>query len=104
MKPLNGRVILKKINEKKKFKGIIIPQQAVANQITFAKVVMLPDEPLDTTDLQVNDYVVLGYSPIWNKKYNYKIEDEEYLVVNEYSILAIVKDAELLNMIDTEEC
>lgn len=103
MRPLNGNIILKEIKEKKKFKGIIIPQQLVANQITFAKVIALPDKPLDTKELKVGDYVVLGYSPIWEKKYKHKLYDKEYLIVNEYSILAIIKDPELLDLADTEE-
>ena len=103
MRPLNGNIILKEIKEKKKFKGIIIPQQLVANQITFAKVIALPNKSLDTKELKVGDYVVLGYSPVWEKKFKHKIYGEEYLIVNEYAILAIIKDAELLDLADTEE-
>ena len=72
MIPLKGRIILKEIQEKKLFKGIIIPQQLAANQITFAKVIALPKEPLDTHNLKIGDYVVLGYSPIWEKKFKHK--------------------------------
>ena len=100
MKPLNGHLILKEISEKKLFKGIIIPKQLAANQITFATVIALPDKELDTKDLKVNDYVVLGYSPVWEKKYKHKIYDEEYLIVDEYAILAIVTDLELMDLID----
>lgn len=103
MKPLNGHVILKEISEKKVFKGIIIPKQLAANQITFAKVVELPEKELDTKDLKVGDYVVLGYSPVWEKKYKHKLDGEEYLIVDEYAILAIVTDIDLMNLIDTEE-
>ena len=103
MRPLNGNIILKEIKEKKKFNWIIIPQQLVANQITFAKVIALPDKPLDTKELKIGDYVILGYSPVWEKKYKHKLYDKEYLIVNEYSILAIIKDPELLDLADTEE-
>lgn len=103
LQPLNGKIILKEIKEKKIFKGIIIPQQLAANQIIFAKVVALPKEPLDTKELNINDYVVLGYSPVWERKYKHKIYNEEYLIVDEYAILAIIKDAELLELADTEE-
>lgn len=103
MKPLHGNIILKEIPEKKTFKGIIIPQQAAVNQITFAKVIALPDEPLDTKNLNVGDYVALGYSPVWGKKYKHHINDEDYLIINEYAILAIIKDAELMDLIDAED-
>ena len=54
-------------------------------------------------DLKVGDYVVLGYSPVWEKKFKHKIFDEEYLIVDEYAILAIIKDSNLLELVDTEE-
>ena len=47
IKPLNGNILLKKIPEKKQFKGIIIPKQFAANQIIFAKVIALPDKKLN---------------------------------------------------------
>lgn len=103
MKPLHGNIILKELSEKKTFKGIIIPNQAAVNQITFAKVIALPDEPLDTKNLKVGDYVALGYSPVWGKKYKHKIDNEDYLIINEYAILAIIKDGELVRLINTEE-
>ena len=103
MKPLNGHIILKEIQEKKTIKGILIPKQYAANQIIFAKVLALPDEELDTKDLKVNDYVVLGYSPVWEKKFKHKINGEDVLIVNEYAILAIIKDAELMDLVDVEE-
>lgn len=103
MKLINKYIMLKELHEKKMFKGIIIPSQTMVNQIIFAKVVNLPDEPLDTKNLKVGDYVVLGYSPVWEKKFKHKYNGEEYLFVNEYSILAIVADAELLDLIDVED-
>lgn len=103
MQPLKGRIILKEIQEKKSIKGIIIPKQYAANQITFAKVVALPKEELDTKDLMVGDYVVLGYSPVWEKKFKHKIHDEDYLIVDEYAILAIIKDVELLDLVNLED-
>lgn len=102
MRPLNKRIILKEIQEKKRFKGIIIPKQFAANQITFAKVIALPKEELDTKNIKVGDYVVLGYSPIWEKKFKHKIYDEDYLIVDEYSILAIINDTEILSLADIE--
>lgn len=103
MQPLNGHIILKEISEKKQFKGIIIPKQLAANQITFAKVVALPKEELNTKNLKVGDYVVLGYSPVWEKKFKHRIFNEDYLIVDEYAILAIIKDPELLDLVNTEE-
>lgn len=103
MQPLNGHIILKEILEKKAFKGIIIPKQFAANQITFAKVIALPKEPLNTTNLKLDDYVVLGYSPVWEKKFKHKLYGEDYLIVDEYAILAIIKDPELLDLVNIEE-
>lgn len=102
MKPLNKKIILKEIQEKKMFKGIIIPQQIAANQITFAKVIALPDEKLDTKNIKIGDYVVLGYSPVWEKKYKHRYNNEDYLIVDEYAILAIITDAELMDLVNVE--
>lgn len=103
LKPLHGNIILKEIPEKKQFKGIIIPKQFAANQIIFAKVIALPEEELHIKNLKIGQYVILGYSPVWEKKYKHKYNDEEYLIVDEYAILAIVNDNELLELIDVEE-
>ncbi len=103
LKPLHGNIILKEIPEKKQFKGIIIPKQFAANQIIFAKVIALPEEELHIKNLKIGQYVVLGYSPVWEKKYKHKCNNEEYLIVDEYAILAIVNDNELLELIDVEE-
>lgn len=103
LKPLHGNIILKEISEKKQIKGIIIPKQFSANQIIFAKVVALPEEELHIKNLEIGRYVVLGYSPVWEKKYKHRYEDEDYLIVNEYAILAIVSDNQLLELIDVEE-
>ncbi len=103
LKPLNGNIILKEIPEKKQFKGIIIPKQFTANQIIFAKVIALPEEELHIKDLKIGQYVVLGYSPVWEKKYKHKYNNEEYLIIDEYAILAIVNNNELLELIDVEE-
>ena len=103
MKPLNGNIILEQLSEKKTFKGIIIPKQYAANQITFAKIIALPENTLNTKNLNVGDFVVLGYSPVWEKKYKHKLNDKEYLIVDEYAILAVIKDSEILDLVDTEE-
>lgn len=102
LKPLNNNIILKEVSEKKKFKGIVIPPQVTANQVIFAKVIALPKKPLETQDLKVGDYVVLGYSPVWEKRYKHKIDNEDYLIVNEYAILAIVNN-DLLDLVNTED-
>lgn len=103
LKPLHGNIILKEIPEKKQFRGIIIPKQFAANQIIFAKIIALPEEELHIKDLKIGQYVVLGYSPVWEKKYKHRYNNEEYLIVDEYAILAIVNDNELLELIDVEE-
>ena len=64
IKPLDHNIILKEVSQKEQFKGIIIPKQLAANQIIFAKVIALPDKPLNTKNLKVGNYVVLGYSPV----------------------------------------
>lgn len=103
LKPLHGNIILKEIPEKKTFKGLIIPKQYAANQIIFAQVIALPEEEIHIKDLKVGQYVVLGYSPVWEKRYKHRYNDEDFLIVDEYAILAIVNDNELLELIDTEE-
>ena len=40
---------------------------------------------------------------MWEKRYKYKYENEEYFIVNEYAILAIVNDDEIFELIDMEE-
>ena len=45
----------------------------------------------------------MGYSPVWEKRYTHKYEDEKYLIVDEYAILAIIDDSELIELIDVEE-
>ena len=65
--------------------------------------IALPKEELNTKNLKINDYVVLGYSPVWEKKYKHKIYGKDYLIVDEYAILAIIKDPELLDLVNTEE-
>ena len=102
IKPLDHNIILKEVSQKEQFKGIIIPKQLAANQIIFAKVIALPDKPLNTKNLRVGNYVVLGYSPVWEKRYKHKIYDKDYLIVDEYAILAIVND-EMLELIDVED-
>lgn len=103
MKPINRKVILKECHEKKLINGIVIPQQAAVNQITFAKVIELPDDELHTKELKVGDYVILGYSPIWEKKFKHHYNDEDYLIVDEYAILAIIKDINILDLINMED-
>lgn len=103
MQPLNNHIILKQLQENKSLKGLIIPKQYAANQIIFAKVVALPKEKLDTKNLKVGNYVVLGYSPVWEKKYKHKIGNSEYLIVDEYAILGIIEDPELLDRINLED-
>lgn len=98
--PINGNIILKEVKEKKIFKGIIIPQQIAANQITFAKVIKLPKKELNTKELKEGDFVVLGYSPVWEKKFKHNVNGEDLLIVNEYAILAIINDSSILSLVD----
>jgi len=99
MLPINGNIILKEVKEKQKFQGIILPKQFAANQVMFAKIIALPKEKLNTPCLYVGQYVVMGASPIWEKKFKHKIYDEEYFIINEYAIFATIDS----NEIDIEE-
>ena len=100
MKPLNKHIILKEVLENKTFKGIIIPKQIAANQATFAQIIALPDEQINTNNFHVGQYVVLGYSPIWEKKYKHRYNNEDYLIIDEYSILETINDDDAKELLD----
>ena len=99
MKPLNGNIILKEIEEDRTFKGIILPKEVSVNKVMFAQIVALPNN-LNTKNLKEGQYVILGYSPIWAKKYRYKYQDEYYFIVNEYAILGIIHDKETFDLLN----
>lgn len=102
MKPINNKIILQEIPEKKQINGIIIPQQIAANQIIFAKIISLPNTKINTPGLYEGQYVILGWSPIWNKKYKHNYEGQDYLFVDEYCILATIPNKYINDLIDIE--
>jgi len=103
LKMINKQIALEFVSEKKNISGIIIPKQIAANQITFAKIVALPNEELECKDFKLNQYVVLGASPVWEKHHKHIIGKDIYYIVSEYDILAIIDDDNAMQLIDTKE-
>ncbi len=94
IRPLHDRVLLKRIEEKEiKKGGIIIPDTAKekpqqASVIAVGKGKVLEDGKVLPLDVKEGDTVLVG-------KYagtEVKIEDEEYLIVREDEILAIISE------------
>lgn len=92
IRPLHDRVLLKRIEEKEVKKGgIIIPDTAKekpqqATVIAVGKGKILEDGKIIPLDVKEGDTVLIG-------KYagtEVKIDDEEYLIVREDEILAII--------------
>jgi chaperonin GroES len=92
IRPLHDRVLLKRIEEKEVKKGgIIIPDTAKekpqqATVIAVGKGKILEDGKVIPLDVKEGDTVLIG-------KYagtEVKIDDEEYLIVREDEILAII--------------
>ncbi|MGQ9618320.1 MAG: co-chaperone GroES [Candidatus Aminicenantia bacterium] len=92
VRPLHDRVLLKRIEEKEVKKGgIIIPDSAKekpqqAKVIGVGKGKILEDGKIIPLDVKEGDTVLIG-------KYagtEVKIDDEEYLIVREDEILAII--------------
>lgn len=92
IRPLHDRVLLRRIEEKEVKKGGIIipdtakekPQQAAVVAVGKGKI--LEDGKVIPLDVKEGDTVLIG-------KYagtEVKIEDEEYLIVREDEILAII--------------
>jgi len=92
IRPLHDRVLLKRIEEKEVKKGgIIIPDTAKekpqqATVVAVGKGKILEDGKVIPLDVKEGDTVLIG-------KYagtEVKIDDEEYLIVREDEILAII--------------
>lgn len=92
IRPLHDRVLLKRIEEKEVKKGgIIIPDTAKekpqqASVVAVGKGKILEDGKVIPLDVKEGDTVLIS-------KYagtEVKIEDEEYLIVREDEILAII--------------
>ncbi len=93
LKPLGDRVVVKPIEEEKKTKGgIILPDTAKEKPMQGEVIAVGSGTTTDEgkripLDVQVGDKVLYG-------KYagtEFKIDDEEYLVMKENDILAILK-------------
>jgi chaperonin GroES len=91
-RPLHDRVILKRIEEKESVKGgIIIPDTAKEKPmegevISVGPGKMMEDGKRSPMDLKAGDRVLIG-------KYagsEIKIEDEEYVIMREEEILAVL--------------
>ncbi len=91
--PLNDHVIVKAVAETKTSAGIILPETADKEKPERGEVVAVgPGKPLDNgtrapMSVKVGDIVVFKkYSPD-----EVKVDKEEYLVIREEDILAVVK-------------
>ena len=92
IKPLGQRVLLEKLEvEKKTLSGIILPDN-VNDEKNFAKVIALgtgkklEDGKRDVFDVKVGDKVIYSQYAATETK----IDDKNYLVVDEKDILAII--------------
>ena len=90
--PILNKLILKEIPQTNFHNGLFIPSTISAQQVVFAEVVLLPQTHIDCDKLTVGTKVALGWSPIWNKKFKYKIDGDDYLIVDEWAILGIITD------------
>jgi chaperonin GroES len=93
IRPLNDRVIIRRIEEKEQVKGgIIIPDTAKEKPQQGEVIAVGPGKTLDsgkvlTPDVKPGDRVLFG-------KYSgneVKIEDEEFLIMREEDILGILE-------------
>ena len=103
LKSLQHNVILKEVEEKHTYNGIVLPANISVNKTMFAKIIALPDTSLDTKQLQVGQIVLLGYSPLWENKYLHIIDNEKYYIINEYAILGIIHDNNILELLNINE-
>lgn len=94
IRPLGDRVVIKRIEEEKKSAGgIVIPDSASSEKPTRGKVEfvgngeVLDDGKVRPLEVKVGDEVLFG-------KYTgteVKIDDEDYVIMREEDILAVIK-------------
>lgn len=93
IRPLQDRIIVKRVEEEKKTKGgIIIPDSAKEKPmegkiIAVGKGKVLEDGKIQPLDVKVGDRVLFG-------KYSgteVKIDDEEHLIMREDDILGVIE-------------
>ena len=94
IRPLRDRVVVERLEEERKSAGgIVIPDSASSEKPTRGKIAFVGDgEILDSgkvrpLDVKVGDEVLFG-------KYTgteVKIDDEEYVIMREDDILAVIK-------------
>lgn len=90
IKPKTNYIAIKKLKADEDLSGIILPVGVEYNQLLKAEVIALGEDTLNI-NLHVGDKVMLGYSPVWDKKYNYKVDNETFYVVPNSSVLGRFK-------------
>jgi len=93
LKPLGDRVILKPLKEEEKVKGGIIIPDTAKDKPQKGKVVAVGPGRLDEEGKRIPIDVKVGDSVIYSKYAGseVKIEDEEYLILHDSDILAIIQ-------------
>jgi len=93
LKPLGDRVILKPLKEEEKVKGGIIIPDTAKDKPQRGKVVAVGPGRLDEEGKRIPIDVKVGDSVIYSKYAGseVKIEDEEYLILHDSDILAIIQ-------------
>ncbi|HZS42686.1 MAG TPA: co-chaperone GroES [Candidatus Paceibacterota bacterium] len=95
IKPLGDKILLRPISteEKKSSFGIIIPETVSKEKPEQGKVVAVGEGKFDESGKLISVRVKVGDRVLFSK-YGYdeiKIDDEEYLIVSENQILAVIK-------------
>ncbi|MCD6097923.1 co-chaperone GroES [bacterium] len=93
LKPLGDRVILKPLKEEEKVKGGIIIPDTAKDKPQRGKVVAVGPGKLDESGKRIPIDVKVGDSVIYSKYAGseVKIDDEEYLILHDSDILAIIQ-------------
>ncbi|OQX88121.1 MAG: co-chaperone GroES [candidate division Zixibacteria bacterium 4484_93] len=93
LKPLGDRVILKPLKEEEKVKGGIIIPDTAKDKPQRGKVVAVGPGRLDEEGKRIPIDVKVGDSVIYSKYAGseVKIDDEEYLILHDSDILAIIQ-------------
>ena len=95
IKPLSDRVVLKLLNPKEKTKsGIILPEEA-QEESHMAKVIAVGNGRFTETGQLIKPSVKVGQTVLISGKWagnNVTLDGEEYKIVNDSDILAIIED------------
>ncbi len=94
LKPLNNNVIVKASNKEEMTKsGIVLPDNMNKEKPEQGEVIAVGPGKIDNNGNRIEMNVKIGQKVVF-KKYSpddIKIDDEEYLVINENDILAILE-------------